>query len=105
MINLKNFTLYYPKDPPYQNALYLRAESGEDWYECQKYFKDDSLKVAYNSDGVIVSASIDVSGMFPAGLSVAEVSIGSTPELDIIIRGGWSYKNGNAVVITPSQEQ
>jgi hypothetical protein len=67
MINLKNFQPYTPENPPYSGGMYLKAETGEDWYECQPLFAKDTLKVVYRSDGVIVSASTDVSSFFPSG--------------------------------------
>jgi len=107
MIFLKNFQPYTPEEPPFSGAMYLKSDTGEDWYDCQKSFSEDTLKVAFNSDGIIVSATMDVSSMFPSGLSVAEVKATGMPELSDLIGGGWKYQNGKvaAVVLTPSQEE
>lgn len=105
MINLKNFQPYTPEEPPFAGAMYLKAATGEDWYDCQKSFADDTLKIAYNDDGVIVSASKDVSAMFPSGLSVAEVDASTATDLGTLINGGWTYEDGKitAVVLTQAQ--
>lgn len=73
MNNFKNFTLYTPEKPDVPGAMYLKSAEGHDWYECQSLFAQDTLKLVYNSDGVITSISRDVSMLFPAKQSVEEV--------------------------------
>ncbi|WP_089577329.1 DUF4376 domain-containing protein [Escherichia coli] len=73
MNNFKNFTLYTPEKPDVLGAMYLKSAEGHDWYECQSLFAQDTLKLVYNSDGVITSISRDVSMLFPANQSVVEV--------------------------------
>ncbi|MDM3027484.1 tail fiber assembly protein [Citrobacter sp. CK194] len=92
----KHFELYEPDNKDLPSALYLRDESGLDWYECQSEFGGDSYKVAYDSEGLIVACDKDASSLFPAGLSVAEVTI--LPE-DFSI-GQCVFKDG---VIQPRQ--
>lgn len=76
-------------------ALFFRAESGEDWYECQSEFAADTVKIAYDSDGIIRQFSKDASSLVPDNLSVTEVEPASVPEkLDIY--GGWVF-DGEAV--------
>lgn len=105
MMNLKHFRPYVPEKSAYQNALYLRAESGEDWYECQAYFEEDTIKIAYQADGVIVSAGRDISAMFPTGLSVVEMAANDVPEIDDLIGGGWAFKDGEIVAVVPTNER
>lgn len=105
MINLKSFQPYTPEEPSFAGAMYLKAETGEDWYDCQKSFADDTLKIAYNGDGVIVSASKDVSAMFPSGLSVTEVDASTVTDLDSLISGGWAYEDGKVAAVVPTQAQ
>lgn len=105
MMNLKHFRPYTPEKAAYQNALYLRAESGEDWYECQADFAEDTIKIAYQTDGVIVSACRDVSAMFPTGLSVAELAANDIPEAADLIGGGWAFKDSGIVAVVPTNEQ
>lgn len=105
MINLKNFQPYTPKNPPFPGGMYLKAETGEDWYECQPLFAKDTLKVAYNSDDVIVSACMDVSALFPSGLSVAEVDASTVSDMDTLISGNWAYQDGAITAVVPTQAQ
>ncbi|HAX5205303.1 TPA: DUF4376 domain-containing protein [Escherichia coli] len=94
MINIKNFTPYTPENPPFEGAAYLISEDGQDWYECQKQFAEDTYKVAYDSDGTVRSISTDVSTLFPINMSVAETE--TLPE-GCDISGRWKYDNGEIV--------
>ena len=76
--------------------LFLFDEKGNEWYECQKLFSEDTLKVAYDTNGVICSMSKDVSMLWPNGLSVAEVSVDENTDL-IDISGSWKYENGKVI--------
>ncbi|OAT26730.1 phage tail fiber protein [Buttiauxella ferragutiae ATCC 51602] len=67
---------------------FLESEGGLDWYECQALFADDTIKIMYDQNGVIVSVvdapvpergnTYAVSMFFPLNMSVAEVE--SMPE-------------------------
>lgn len=90
MNNFKNFTLYTPEKPDVPGAMYLKSAEGHDWYECQSLFAQDTLKLVYNSDGVITSISRDVSMLFPANQSVEEVEYTeSNRRADI--SGRWGF--------------
>lgn len=90
MNNFKNFTLYTPEKPDVLGAMYLKSAEGHDWYECQSLFAQDTLKLVYNSDGVITSISRDVSMLFPANQSVEEVEYTeSNRRADI--SGRWGF--------------
>lgn len=77
MANFKNFTKYTPTDKEdlfIMGVTFLKSEEGTDWYECQKEFSKDTLKVVYDpSTKQIISVSYDVSSLFPMGLSIGEV--------------------------------
>ncbi|EOA1534713.1 DUF4376 domain-containing protein [Salmonella enterica subsp. enterica serovar Braenderup] len=73
MQDIKNFTPYKPESPVISGAAHLKSEDGRDWYECQKLFSPDTIKVEYDNNGVITCISRDVSGFWPVGKSVAEV--------------------------------
>ena len=94
MQNIKNFTKYTPDNPPVEGAGYLISEDGQDWYECQTQFAEDTYKVAYDSDGIVRSISTDVSALCPVSLSVAEVE--SLPD-GADIDGNWVF-DGESVV-------
>ncbi|EDM3984945.1 phage tail protein, partial [Salmonella enterica subsp. enterica serovar Infantis] len=68
-----NFTPYKPESPVISGAAHLKSEDGRDWYECQKLFSPDTIKVEYDNNGIITCISRDVSGFWPVGKSVAEV--------------------------------
>ncbi|XOQ12216.1 MAG: hypothetical protein ACFWUK_25865 [Serratia liquefaciens] len=72
-----NFTLYEPKVVSFElrglNVQFLKSDSGEDWYQCQKLFAKDTVKIAFDDRGVICSYSEDISSLWPINLSVAEV--------------------------------
>ena len=80
MMHLKNIKAGNPKTPEqYQltkkaGVVWLYTEDGKNWYEEQKNFQPDTIKIAYDKNNVIVTVSKDVSTINPEGLSVVEVS-------------------------------
>ncbi|HCC3332206.1 TPA: tail fiber assembly protein [Salmonella enterica] len=83
--------------------IFLRSAEGQDWYESFDLFSDDTVKLMFNSDGVIVSI-VDapvpergdiyaVSMFFPDGLSVAEIE-GMLPEGFELDSRTWVYRDG-----------
>jgi hypothetical protein len=112
MYDFKNFQLAQPTpkqlkaytDPETEvvdNILFLKSEDGHDWYECQNLFADDTIKIMYDSDGIIRSVVdepvpdrgniLAVSMFWPEGMSVAEVE--SLPA-GFDINGTWAYSDG-----------
>ncbi|MEY0233517.1 tail fiber assembly protein [Providencia manganoxydans] len=82
MLNYRNFTIskkqsILKKYPDF--VLVLEDEMGNDWYELQKNFEDDTLKILFDEDNRIVSYSFDVSTLTPTNLSIAEVSHQNLP--------------------------
>ncbi|EDZ6074481.1 DUF4376 domain-containing protein [Salmonella enterica] len=96
MQNIKHFTPYEPESPAFPGAAYLKSEDGQDWYECQKHFADDTLKFTYDDNGVITCITRDVSGLWPVGLSVAEVP-DTTANRRADISGRWGF-DGEKIV-------
>lgn len=96
MINLKNFNVYLPEDQNKKemadkyNAIFYKSEDGFDWYDSLNKFKEETIKVKYLSDGLIVSAVKDVSKLCPDGGSVAEVE--SLP--DNFSLNQWVFNDG-----------
>ncbi|MEH5616490.1 tail fiber assembly protein [Enterobacter cloacae] len=86
-----NFTPYDPEsnDLP-ANVLFLRSDTGIDWYEAQKEFKNDTIKVMFDSAGVICCAETDVSSLWPINCSVAEVKPEDIPS-NFFISGRWVF--------------
>ncbi|EBJ4221201.1 tail fiber assembly protein [Salmonella enterica] len=76
--------------------MWLYSEDGKNWYEEQKNFAADTLKIAYDQNGVIVNISKDVSTINPTGLSVVELyDITANRRADIY--GGWMF-DGKQVI-------
>lgn len=95
MLIMQSFSLYTPKETIAEGIQYLRDENNNDWYEGQKLFHAETLKVVFNADDIIISAAKDVSGLWPVGASVAEVSTGSVPA-DFCVDGRWIF-DGNGI--------
>lgn len=76
--------------------LIATDETGADWYESQKNFQKDTLKIVFNNDGVIISLSYDVSALWPGENSVAEVAAEGLPD-GVDISGAWVF-DGEKIV-------
>lgn len=97
MVILKNFTQYIPEYAELMvPALYFQSEKGEDWYFHRLRFRADTLKICYDSEGIIRSFGFDASRLYPGGYSVAEVEKKAVPE-NISIDGSWMF-DGSAIV-------
>jgi len=100
MKNIKNFKRYHPDivDKKWLEhavgAIFLISEDGQDWYECQKSFQPDTMKIEYEADGVIRSMGYDISGFCPEGCSIAEVS--EWPK-EIAPNRKWCFIDGEVV--------
>ena len=98
MNNFKNFTKYTPgQEKKHLVELgigFLQDENGNDWYECQKLFSENTVKVVYDDNNIIVSISNDVSTLWPDGASVAETE--SLPD-GVDINGNWIFDGKNVV--------
>lgn len=78
MANFKNFKKYTPSEGQEEllelGVGFLQSEDGTDWYESQKSFAKETLKVGYDPETkVIKTVSYDVSSLFPNDMSVGEV--------------------------------
>ncbi|EOS9812137.1 tail fiber assembly protein [Salmonella enterica subsp. diarizonae serovar 16:z10:e,n,x,z15] len=110
MMHLKNISAGNPKTlEQYQltkrsGVIWLYSEDGKNWYEEQKNFAADTLKIAYDQNGVIVNISQDVSTINPTGLSVVELpNITANRRADIY--GGWVFDGEKVIkrVYTPEE--
>lgn len=104
MIHLKNFTQYTPKvteDNEFLanlGAIFIRCEDGQDWYDAQVLFSQDTIKIVYNEDGIVTATSSDaqnhdVSRLFPADRSILEVKNDEYHQA-VDSSGGWIVNNG-----------
>lgn len=101
-MHLNNITAQNPKTiEQYElsrrySILWLFSEDGKDWYEEQKNFAPDTIKVAYTSTGEVVWVGKDVSAINPVGLSVTELA-DITANRQIKASGYWFYRDGKFV--------
>lgn len=87
----KNFTLCAAERAE-DEALYLKSEDGQDWYDVREKLSAEKLKIAYQADGVIRQQSYNAVELFPENLSVAEVSKKSIPEdFPERLDGNWIF--------------
>ncbi|HFJ8674390.1 tail fiber assembly protein [Salmonella enterica] len=96
MMHLKNISAGNPKTMAQfqltkrSGVIWLYSEDGKNWYDEQKNFAADTLKIAYDQNGVIVNISQDVSTINPTGLSVVELpNITANRRADIY--GSWVF--------------
>ncbi|EBF9926103.1 tail fiber assembly protein [Salmonella enterica subsp. enterica] len=101
MMHLKNIVAGNPKTPDqYQltkkfGVVWLFDEDGKNWYEEQKKFSADSLKISYDKNNIIVDINKDVSAINPEGYSVVELpDITANRRADV--SGSWMF-NGEQV--------
>ncbi|MGQ6476459.1 tail fiber assembly protein [Serratia sp. IR-2025] len=105
MKNLKNLKQYTPDEPALGTTVsYLRDEDGNDWYEHQKDFTPDAVKVAYDADGIIWAVARDVSMLWPINLSVVEVSDKSVPR-GLSDTGEWVFNGKEIIPRTYTKEE
>ncbi|EBV1636863.1 tail fiber assembly protein [Salmonella enterica subsp. enterica serovar Hvittingfoss] len=87
-------------------AYFLESEDGQDWYECQSLFSDDTAKIMYDPEGVIWGVvnqpvpqrgnTYAVSMLWPVNMSVAEIDAAYCPD-DCRGDGTWLYQDGKVV--------
>ncbi len=112
MMHLKNIKAGNPKTiEQYEltkrfNIVWLWSDDGKNWYEEQKNFQDDTLKMAYDENGIIRCIEKDVSMLNPDGLSVVELpNITANRRADI--SGNWMFKDDTIIkrVYTDAEQQ
>lgn len=102
MLHLKNITAGNPKTAEqYQmtkrhSIVWLFSEDDKNWYEEQKNFASDTIKVAYNERGRVVWIGKDVTGIEPTNVSIIELPDIATNRR-ITAPGYWFYRNDEFV--------
>ena len=101
MNNFKNFTLSTALTPVQQDLKtefsieFCEDETGIDWYHLRFKFSENTLKLVYDSTGLIVSASYDADTLRPLGMSVAEISPEDVPaEFSVSHGQRWIFQDG-----------
>lgn len=112
MLNLKSFQVVQPDEllkthlgGPLMNALFLESEDGIDWYAVQSRFQADTVKIAYDANGIIrqtvgkpdANGNYDVSLLVPINLSVAEIDADNYPA-GVTLDGSWKFNEEIQVV-------
>ncbi|MGV2811705.1 tail fiber assembly protein [Enterobacter cancerogenus] len=77
---------------------YLKSSSGHDWYLSQASFAADTMKISYDANGVIRSADVDISMLWPLNQSVTEVAVDSLPD-GFAPDGKWILTEGNILPV------
>lgn len=97
MQHIKNLKKYTPDELFLgDNVVYLQCDNGHDWYIAQKSFSADTVKLAYDHNGVICAMDNNVSMLWPIGLSVVELEVVEiSPACQA--NGEWVY-NGKKVI-------
>ncbi|HGK4756314.1 TPA: tail fiber assembly protein [Enterobacter cloacae] len=116
MQNIKNFKVVKPTHKQLELytamdgtvPIFLQSEDGRDWFECHELFSDETVKIMYDSNGIICSVVDErvpergniyaVSMFYPENMSVAEVALSDYPE-GVNIDGSWMYSDGKIVQV------
>ncbi|EAO2432043.1 tail fiber assembly protein [Salmonella enterica] len=110
MMHLKNIVAGNPKTPDqYQltkkfGVVWLFDEDGKNWYEEQKQFSADTLKIAYDKNNIIVDINKNISAINPEGCSVVELpNITANRRADV--SGRWMFDGEKIIkrVYTPEE--
>lgn len=78
------------------DIIFLRDSNGELWHEAQYQFSNETLKIAFDENGVIIMYSEDATLLNPVNCAVAEVNKKNVPaQLDE--SQGWIYRGGKII--------
>ncbi|HFX4488288.1 TPA: tail fiber assembly protein [Escherichia coli] len=112
MQHLKNIKSGNPKTKEqYQltknfDVIWLYTEDGKNWYEEVNNFQDDTIKIVYDENNIIVAITKDASTLNPEGYSVVEIpDIAANRRADD--SGKWMFKDGAVVkrIYTADEQQ
>ena len=108
MKQFTHFRLYTPDNSGANElpggVLFLRSDTGSDWYAAQKEFERDTLKVMYDASGVVCCAETDAAGMWPVDCSVSEIAKDKVPD-DFTCDGVWFFDGLNLAKRAFSREE
>lgn len=110
MQHLKNFKKYTPDDErslsliKEHNVEFYISDEGQDWYSSQGDFLPDTLKVAYDKNGIIRCISNDVTSINPCDFSIVEVEFNAINN-NVDISGDWIFDDGEIKLRQYSQDE
>ncbi|MCT2387429.1 tail fiber assembly protein [Erwinia pyrifoliae] len=89
------------------SAQFICDAQGNDWYELQHSFSDDTIKIVYDSAGVIQCASTDASTLWPSDACIAEINKNQLPkDFELPINtDGWQFDGKKIVPRAYTQEE
>jgi hypothetical protein len=105
VLNLKNFKKTTPSSllkkqfgDAANNIIFLESSDGHDWYSSIHLFQPDTIKIAYDDEGIIRSlvnkpdseGNYDASLLVPINLSVAEILVENFPD-GVDVKGSWKF--------------
>ncbi|HFG7809404.1 TPA: DUF4376 domain-containing protein [Salmonella enterica subsp. enterica serovar Java] len=102
MMHLKNIQAQNAKTPEQLeltkrfDVIWLFSEDGKNWYDELKNFAPDTLKIAYDSDGIIRCVGMDVTAINPLGKSVVELPA-TTANRRADNSGRWGFDGTNII--------
>ncbi|EFC0652528.1 tail fiber assembly protein [Escherichia ruysiae] len=110
MQHLKNIRSGNPKTvEQYQltknfDVIWLFSDDGKNWYEEVRNFQEDTIKIVYDENNIIVAITKDASTLNPDGFSVVEV-----PDITANRRaddsGKWMFKDGAVIKRVYTEEE
>ena len=95
--------LYYVAKTPGRNMMFLKDESGNDWYQWLKKLSEGLLKVSFDPDTKeIIHFNYDANAIFPQNQIVAEVRPKDVPAEftaagDLALGGAFIFDDGKIV--------
>lgn len=85
------------------NVIWLFSEDGKNWYDELANFAHDTLKIAYDSEGVIRRVDTDAAMINPDGFSVVELPA-TTANQRADISGRWGFDGTDIIdLMTPDK--
>ncbi|EKM8283702.1 DUF4376 domain-containing protein [Salmonella enterica] len=85
------------------NVIWLFSEDDKNWYDELANFAPDTLKIAYDSEGVIRRVDTDAAMINPDGFSVVELPA-TTANQRADISGRWGFDGANIIdLMTPDK--
>ncbi|EOG5426724.1 tail fiber assembly protein [Cronobacter sakazakii] len=112
MQHLKNISSGNPKTvEQYQltknfDVIWLYSDDGKNWYEEIKNFQEDTIKIVYDENNIIVAITRDASTLNPEGFSVVELP-DITANRCADDSGKWMFRDGAVVkrIYTEDEQQ
>ena len=113
MTILTNFKEYIPDDEASQElmtlgVIFIKSAEGADWYQSQALFKNNLLKVIFDSKtGVIIGTGTDITTMWPNGYSIADIDYDTNATPQSLEGKVFQVRTGKIVdrVYTKAQQQ